>query len=53
MELGTQVNHSTTFHPQTDSHANHTIQTLDDMLRSCIIDIKGNWDEHFPLVEFS
>ena len=28
-----------------------TIQTLKDMLRSCIIDFTGNWDEHLPLVE--
>ena len=30
-----------------------TIQTFEDMLRSCIIDFKKNWDEHFPSVEFS
>ena len=30
-----------------------TIQTLEDMLRSCIIDFKGSWDDHFPLIEFA
>ncbi|XP_063938040.1 uncharacterized protein LOC135147916 [Daucus carota subsp. sativus] len=30
-----------------------TIQTIEDMLRVCAIDFKGNWDEHLPLVEFS
>ena len=30
-----------------------TIQTLEDMLRECIIDFKGSWDRHFPLVEFA
>ena len=39
--LGTQVNLSTTFHPQTDGQAEHTIQTLQDMLRACVIDFKG------------
>ncbi|WMV25358.1 hypothetical protein MTR67_018743 [Solanum verrucosum] len=38
---GTQVNLSTTFHPQTDSQAERTIQTLEDMLRACVIDFKG------------
>ena len=44
---------STVFHPQTDGQAKHTIQPLEDMLRACIIDFKGNWDRHLPLVEFS
>ena len=34
--LGTQVNLSTTFHPQTNGQAERTIQTLDDMLRACL-----------------
>ncbi|WMV55235.1 hypothetical protein MTR67_048620 [Solanum verrucosum] len=33
--------------------ANHTIQTLKDMLRACVIDFKGNWDYHMPLIKFS
>ena len=44
---------STTFHPQTDGQAECTIQTLEDMLRACIIDFKWSWDRHLPLVEFS
>ena len=35
-----------------DCQSEHTIQTLEDLLRACIIDFKGNWDKHFPLVEF-
>jgi hypothetical protein len=30
-----------------------TIQTLEDMIRACVIDFGGNWDSHLPLVEFS
>ena len=41
------------FHPQTYGQVERTIQTLEDMLRDCIIDFKGNWDKHFPLVEFA
>ena len=51
--LGTKVKLSTTFHPQTDGQAEHTIQTLKDILKACIIDFKGSWDTHLPLVEFA
>ncbi|XP_060200298.1 uncharacterized protein LOC132628537, partial [Lycium barbarum] len=38
---------------KTDGQAEHTIQTLEDMLRACVLDFKGNWDDHLPLIEFS
>ena len=44
---------STIFHPQTDGQAECTIQTIEDMLRACVIDIKGSWDDLLPLIEFS
>ncbi|WMV29847.1 hypothetical protein MTR67_023232 [Solanum verrucosum] len=37
---------------KTDGQAERTIQTLEDMLRACLIDFKGNWDYHLPLIEF-
>ena len=44
---------STAFHPQTDDRSERTIQVLEDMLRACVLDLKGSWEEHFPLVEFA
>ena len=50
--LGTQVKLSIAFYRQTDGQAEGTIQTLEDMLRACVIDFRGNWDDHLPLIEF-
>ncbi|KAJ0534400.1 putative nucleotidyltransferase, Ribonuclease H [Helianthus annuus] len=51
--FGSQLNLSTAFHPQTDRQSEQTIQTLEDMLRACVMDLGGSWDKHLPLVEFS
>ncbi|KAI3786685.1 hypothetical protein L1987_40569 [Smallanthus sonchifolius] len=51
--LGTRLDMSTAYHPQTDGHSEHTIQTLEDMLRACVIDFENSWETHLPLVEFS
>ncbi|XP_070005586.1 uncharacterized protein [Nicotiana sylvestris] len=51
--LGTKVNLSTAFHQQTGGQAKRTIQTLEDMMRACVIDFGGNWDDHLPLIEFA
>ena len=51
--MGTQLMMSTTFHPQMDDQSEKTIQTLEDMLRACILDLKGSWEGHLPLVEFA
>lgn len=47
------MNFNTTFYPQTDVQAELTIQTLEDMLRACVLDFKGNWNDHLPLIEFA
>ena len=51
--LGTKVKLSIAFHLQTDGLAERTIQIIDDMLRAFVIDFKGNWDDHLPLIEFA
>ncbi|KAI3797434.1 hypothetical protein L1987_32691 [Smallanthus sonchifolius] len=51
--MGTRLHISTAYHPQTDGQSERTIQTLEDMLRACVIDFDGSWDSHLPLAEFS
>ncbi|GJT46306.1 reverse transcriptase domain-containing protein [Tanacetum coccineum] len=51
--LGTRLDMSTAYHPQTDGQSERTIQTLEDMLRACVLDFGGSWDVYLPLVEFS
>ncbi|GJS24588.1 putative reverse transcriptase domain-containing protein [Tanacetum coccineum] len=51
--LGTNLDMSTAYHPQTDEQSERTIQTLEDMLRACAIDFRKCWVNHLPLVEFS
>ena len=51
--MGKQLMMSTAFNPQTNGQSKRTIQILEDMLRACVLDLKGSWEEHFPMVEFA
>ncbi|GJV91522.1 putative reverse transcriptase domain-containing protein [Tanacetum coccineum] len=51
--LGTRLDMSMAYHPQTDGQSERTIQTLEDMLRACVLDFRKSWDKYLPLVEFS
>nr|GFD21828.1 reverse transcriptase domain-containing protein [Tanacetum cinerariifolium] len=51
--LGTRLDMSTTYHPQMNGQSECTIQTLEDMLRACVIDVGGSWDVHLSLAKFS
>ena len=51
--MGIRLDFSTTFHSQTDGQSERTIQTLEDMLRMCVMDVGGQWDLHLPLIEFA
>ncbi|GJT20539.1 putative reverse transcriptase domain-containing protein [Tanacetum coccineum] len=51
--LGTDLSMSTAYHPKTDGQSERTIQTLEDMLRACVIDFGKGWVKHLPLAKFS
>ena len=51
--LGTKLNFSIAFHPQTDGQSERTIQTLEYMLRACVLEFRGAWDEHISLMMFA
>ncbi|GJX84167.1 putative reverse transcriptase domain-containing protein [Tanacetum coccineum] len=48
--IRTRLDMSTAYHPQTDGQSECTIQTLEDMLRACVLDFGGSWDVHLPIV---
>ena len=51
--MGTTLTFSIAYHPQTDGQSEHTIQTFEDMLQACVLDLGGKWDSHLPLIEFT
>nr|GEW36017.1 putative reverse transcriptase domain-containing protein [Tanacetum cinerariifolium] len=51
--LGTRLDMSTAYHPETDGQSERTIKTLEYMLRACVINFEGSWDRHLPLAELS
>ncbi|GJT67626.1 putative reverse transcriptase domain-containing protein [Tanacetum coccineum] len=51
--MGTRLDMSTAYHPETNGQSERTIQTLEDMLRACVIDFGNGWEGHLPLIEFS
>ena len=53
MVLGTRLHFTTAYHPQSDGQSERTIQTLEDMLRACVLDLGGHWTDHLALVEFA
>jgi hypothetical protein len=51
--MGTGLAFSTAFHPQTDGQTERVNQVLEDMLRACVLDFQGSWENFLPLVEFA
>jgi len=44
---------SSAYHPQTDGQSERMIQSLEDLLRTCVLDHLGAWDEVLPLMKFT
>jgi hypothetical protein len=51
--LGTKLRLSSAYHPQTDGQSERTIQSLEDLLRACVLEHSGSWDQLLPLIEFT
>ena len=48
--MGMQLRFSTAYHPQTDGQSERTLQILEDMLRTCVLDFEGSWSKYLPLI---
>ena len=51
--MGLKLDFSTAYHSQSDGQTERVNQIVQDMLRSCILEFKGAWDEYMPLAEFA
>jgi hypothetical protein len=51
--LGTHLNFSSAYHPQTDGQTERINQILEDMLRACALQDQSRWDKKLPYAEFS
>jgi hypothetical protein len=51
--LETHLIHSSAYHPQTDGQTERVNQILEDMLRACVLEHPGSWDQNLPWAEFS
>jgi len=51
--MGTKVKLNSAYHPQTDGQSERTIQSLEDLLRACVLEQTEGWEKFLPLIEFT
>lgn len=51
--MGTQLSISTVFHSQIDGQLERVVQILEDNIQARVLNFKGNWTDHLPLIKFS
>jgi hypothetical protein len=51
--LGTHLINSSAYHPQMDGQTERVNQILEDILRACVLEHQGSWDQNLPWAEFS
>ena len=51
--FGAELLYSTVYHSQTDGQSERTIQTLEDMLRSSVLQFGDDWHAKLDLMEFT
>lgn len=51
--LGEKLWLTSTYHPQSDGKIERTIQSLEDLLKVCVLDNRGKWDDLLPMIEFT
>ena len=51
--VGTKLDFSSAYHPQTDGQTERVNQILEDMLRACVLNYGSNWEKSLSFVEFS
>nr|KYP61968.1 Transposon Ty3-I Gag-Pol polyprotein [Cajanus cajan] len=51
--LETKLRLSFAYHPQTDGQSERTIKSLEDLLKACVLEDSGSWDQYLPLIEFT
>jgi hypothetical protein len=51
--MGTKLDFSTAYHPQTDGQTERVNKVLEDLLRACVLAFDRSWESSLPYAEFS